>query len=652
MAISAGDFASSTDPFLLAFDVDYSSTLVELTYKRIRLYDSEGLLNGILDKEIQDIFWQNEADPDLAFTVDAMQTNGTEDFSHSSEFGSFDLDVGGGSFQSFGARPSCYNDPKSAYIFYAGRAGGAVLYTLFAYVAYTWFNRDPAQILYSWIAHYLDNSVLTMKDYIDQTSFAAASAYYDLNPCGLIVWRDSGRSIAEQARTLFEHTADFLVIAPASSGGAVKLQIATRGSMVERTTPIYLDGDSVASYTIRPTDRFRIDRLDARFGALTMISGGITADGAGDYLTSFPIAFPHISRNMVSQKCGPASAANKIELSLPYHRRRDRVINHLDLAFWNDDQDEIEIEFADWSHFNFESGDVVFVVGESYVGTERFLVVEKRLKLDDLSATARLLQINCGSGKSPKYADAANMIFSLRPNTLGNYVDGTAVFPKRIAYSNQPRNIDRWLDESGTFAHATQINRGTGGPAGANPTPPEMVLDAINRWPAIDFDGTSALKQGYFSGATGPHTSGAKDLTMYAVVRVDDVAAAVSEFWAYAYSGTALTFRFASGVPKYATTGTYGAGSALSGWQIVVWTLKAPASSTIRRNGVGLYSGGPYTAIALSTSADVTIGMNYAGSLYPFNGAIAEISLFAGAHSLATTQAIERHLSEKYGIAI
>ena len=101
MAISAGDFASVTDPFLLAADVGYVSVTMEWANYRIRLVDSEGLLNGIIDKDTQDIFWQNDVDQDLAFPAAAMQTSGVGSYSPDNEFGAFDQDVGGGSFQSF-----------------------------------------------------------------------------------------------------------------------------------------------------------------------------------------------------------------------------------------------------------------------------------------------------------------------------------------------------------------------------------------------------------------------------------------------------------------------------------------------------------------------------------------------------------------------
>ena len=656
MAITAGDFASATDPFLMAFNVAYTSTLMDWANYRIRIYDSEGLLNGIVDKELQDIFWQNDVDPDKAFPAAATQTNGTGSFLADYEFGSFDQDVGGGTFASFTARNRCHADPKDAYVFLAGRANGAVIYSLFAYVAYTWYERDPAQILFSWIGHHLDNSVLTMKDYIDQDTFSAASDYYDSKPIGMVVSRESGKTIAEQTKDLFEHTADFLVIAPSGATNTVKLKIITRGALTERTTPINLDGDSVASYSVRPTDRYRIDRLDHRFGNPTMVVGGLAADDAGDYMVSFPVSFPHTSRNLSSQKAGPSTAANKVEVSLPLHQTRDRVLNHLDLLYWKDDQDEVEIEFADWTHFNFEAGDVVPVVGGGYTGTEKFLVVEKRLDLDDMMATCRLLQLRGADGMTPKQADAANLIFSLRPNTLGHFVDGTAAFPLRVGYKIQPKNLDRWWDESGRFSHATQMDRGIGGPAGANPTPPQMTLDTIARWPVLDFDGTSALKQG--NGASGskivgPYTAATSDFTFYAVVRVDDTAAAVAELWAYSYLGTAFGIRFASGVPKYTSGGvTYGTGSALAGWQIVVWTLKSAAASTVRRNGVELFNSGTFAKVQLSPLGDFSIAISATGSLFPFNGAIAEMHCFAVAHALATTQAIEAHLSEKYGITI
>lgn len=659
MAISGGDFASATDPFLFASDINFSSTLMEWANYRIKIIDSEGFLNGIVDKDVQDLFWQNDVNPDLSFPVAATQTNGTGPISVDNEFGPFDKDVGGGTFESFVPKSIVHADPKSAYVFLAGRANGAVVYSLFAYVAFTWYDRDPAQILFSWIGYHLDNSVLTMKDYIDQTSFSDASDYYDSKPIGLILWREIRSSIADQTKKLFEHTADFLAIRPSGATGAVKMQILVRGALTERTTPIVLDGDSVASYTVRPTDRYRIDRLDIRFGPVAMVANALSADDAADYDTSFPIEFPHLSRNMVSQKAGPATATNKIELSLPYHQSRDRVLNHVDLNYWKDDQDEIEIRFADWTHFNFEAGDVVFVIGDAYVGTEKFLVVEKRVDLDTLTATARLLQLRGNQGISPKQADAANMIFQLRPNTLGNYVDGTVTFPMRIGYSTQPRNLDRWIDESAKFAHATQINRGTGGPAGANPIPPQMVLDSVARWPAIYFGGTSAFKQGNVTASkiVGPYTSAAVPFTFYAVVRVDDLSIGVYRIlWTYTSGADIVTFALHEGRPKLWDPGSASfvgdTGTGVTGWQILVFVAN-PGAGFVRRNGATVSSTTlPFTNKQLVPTGDFAIGCNAAGDIRLMNGAIAELALFGAAHSLATIQSIEAHLSEKYEIAI
>lgn len=655
MAISAGDWSSATDPFILALDVAYTSTVGELSFNRIKLNGSEGLLNGIIDKDLQDLFWQNDGDPDKAWPVNAMQTAGLGPAAGYPEFGGFDKDIGGGTYQSFAARDMVQDDPKTAYVFTTGRSAGAVLYSLFAYVAYTWNERDPAQILFSWIAHHLDNSVFSMKSYLDQTSFQNASTYYDANPAGLAVIRETGASIAEQTKDLFDHVADFLAIAPNDATGAVTMRILVRGALPDRTTAIDLEGNSIASYLVRPTDRYRIDRMDATFGALTMIGSGITSDEPTDYIVGFPIEFPSSSRNTASQKVGPASAQNKVELSLPYHRLRSRLLNHLDLRFWKDDQDEVEIEFADWSHFNFEAGDMVHLDGAGYDRSENFLATEKTLDLDTLTASARFLQLRGHDGTAPIYADAANVLFCLRANSLGYFVDGTSAFPKQVAKKADPRNLDRWFDEGGAYCHAQQIDRGTGGPAGANPTPPQMVLDAIGRWPALEFDAASGLQQrsAVTAGLSVPSTGGAtKDFTIYAVLRVDS-AVATGAVWSYFYSGTGLDIRIAAGVPKYVSGGVVrGSGAALTGWQIVVWTLKAASSSTVRRNGVVLYSSGPYTAIALNASGRFAIGCDYDGNANLLDGAIAELVAFDVAHSVGTTEAIEAHLSEKYGIAI
>lgn len=655
MAITSGNWSSATDPFILATDVTYTGTLGELTYNRILLYNTTGLLNGVIDKDRQDLFWQNDADPDLTFPASALQTFGTGPAASLYEFGSIQKDAGGGTWESFVSNDLVEADTKDARVYLAGRGAGAVLYSLFAYVALAWTERDPAQILFSWIAHYLDDSVFTPKDYLDQASFQAASDYYDLNPCGLTVIRESGKSIADQAKAVVDHTADFVGIVPNVATGAVTMRFFVRGALDDRTTPIDLESKSVKSYTVRPTDRYTLDRIDAVFGSLVMITGSLSASDGSDYDFGFPIDFPHVSRNHAVQKVGGAAANNSIDLDLPYHRTRDRLANHVDIRYWKDRQDEAEIEFSDWSHLNFEAGDVVHLVGQSYTGDEDFLVVEKTMDLDALTASVRCVQIRGHAGKSPRYADNANMICHLRPNELGYFVEGSAAFPKQVAKIADPRNLDRWFEASARYTHAQQINRGTGGPAGANPSPPQMALDQVARWPVLEFDGLSGMMQKSDTGrkTVAPNSiTTAVDLTFYAVIRVDDTAAALDMIWHHVYGGVTIGFGILSGVPKYYAGSYIGSGSALAGWQIVVWTLKDPASSTIRRNGVQLHSGGAYTKVVFSSLAEVAIGCNYAGNTYQFDGAIAELAIFKTAHSLATTQAIESHLAQKYGITI
>ena len=656
MAITAGNWSSATDPFILALDVTYTGTLGELTYNRILVYNTTGLLNGVIDKDRQDLFWQNDADPDLTFPASALQTFGTGPANSLYEFGSIQKDAGGGTWESFNSKDMVQADTKDARVYLAGRAAGAVLYSLFAYVAYSWTERDPAQILFSWIAHHLDNSVFTMKDYLDQASFQAASDYYDLNPCGLSVIREAGKTIADQAKTVVDHTADFIGIVPNVATGSVTMRFFVRGALDDRTTPIDLESKSVKSYTVRPTDRYTLDRIDAVFGSLVMVHNGISALDASDYIYGFPVEFPHLSRNHAIQKVGNESASNSLDLDFPYHQTRGRLANHVDIRYWKDRQDEVEIEFTDWSHLNFEAGDVVHLIGQSYTGAESFLVIEKTMSLDDLTASIRCLQIRGHAGKTPRYADDANLIFHLRPNELGYFVEGSAAFPKQVAKLADPRNIDRWFEAADNYTHAQQINRGTGGPAGGNPSPPQMALDQVARWPALEFDNLSGMMQKTDAGRKTicPNTvTTAYDFTFYAVIRIDDTAALLDTIWNYAYGGNALSFQIVSGVPKYNSgAGAVGSGSALAGWQIIVWTLKAAASSTIRRNGVQLFSGGAYTATVLSSLADVAIGCNYAGNTYQFDGAIAELALFKGAHSVATTEQIEAHLAEKYGITI
>ena len=68
MAISAADWALATDPFLMASDFSYSSVVGG--FPSMTIIGAVGPLTKIIDKNIQEVFWEKDADSTHRFNVD------------------------------------------------------------------------------------------------------------------------------------------------------------------------------------------------------------------------------------------------------------------------------------------------------------------------------------------------------------------------------------------------------------------------------------------------------------------------------------------------------------------------------------------------------------------------------------------------------
>ena len=654
MAISAGDWSSTTDPFIHALTHAWTGTLGDLTNNRILLYNSEGFINGIVDeKDIQELYWSRDSDKENSWPVIAFGVPSSGPGVGYYEFGGFNERIGS-SFITFASKDIIPVGTPTAYVYTTGKSSGSALYSLFAFTAYAWEQKDPAQIIFSWIAHWVD-SIWTLKDHIDQTSFQDASGYYDENPCPLSLWREVGLSIAGQIKKVMDHTSDFLVVAPADITGDVLMALKTkRSGITTRATAIDLESASVKSYTIRPTDRYTLDRLNSTFGSIIMAKGGI-ADEPSEYITARPIEFPSENRNKSMQKVGDADADRTVDIDSPYHLRRRHLLNHVDIGFWKEDQDELEIEFADLTHLNFEAGDIVPVIGKGYDGTELFLVTEKIPNWDTMLCSCRLLMLRGVSGKPPVYADESNLLLSLRPNSLGLFFDGDISLPVSVPIADDPRNFDRLWGEAG-YSHASEHTRGTVGPGLGPPVIWPLNVNKRERWPgfALATDTGLEISSDLTAGKAGIVSSAGNytfywignpaDAANYRVLFEVDDGGTDNIIIAHSGSGTPGKVQFFDGI-------WHGTANSATGWQILVFVLDSGGAS-IRRNGSVIESGLSYTQRAMAAADDYGLGVNAAGTTGVFEGDWMECALFEGAHSTATIEAIEAHLAEKYNITI
>ena len=658
MAISAANWASATDPFIMALDHAYTGTLFVYPGS-ITLYNAEGFINQIyIDKSIQNLFWSKDGDPDKSFNASGISAVDSgpgigDEFPTFSEYNGSGYDT---------MLPKDLIDDHrdsgiTANIGMGSKPSGSTLYSLFAYTAYCWVLRDPAQVLFSWITHHIDSN-FTLKDYLDQTSFEDASDHYDDNLGQITLFREEGRAISEQIKKVFSHFSDFLTIRPNDSTGLVKMGILPRRALAERTTAIDLDSDSVEAFTIRPTDAYTLDEISVEYGSI------IATNSGGGFV--YPVEFPFQSADLIRQKAGTVGGDRAVDLDCPYHVSRANVLAQLDIQHWKDDQDEIELDFADWSHFNFEVGDLVHVTGQDYDGTENFVVTEKDVDNDTLLATVRLLQLFGNEGSTARIADSGNHIAAFRPGSLGTFFDASETIPREIFLNIEPRNADRfWGENSVPIAThgqppsnpAIQMARGTGGPAGGNPITPQINVNKKEKWPGLVWTSETGLAvDGIFTDITFPSIT-SHDYTFYCVVNQDSVPT-VARYLLDFGGIDRLTFAISGGTSpgniQYFESGVWrGITTGITGWQIITFVLESPSSGKIRRNGVDLSTGLSYTKRTIQgTGQQAGLGCEYTGNGNSFVGDFMECHLFRTAHSTTIVDEIEAHLAEKYGITI
>lgn len=656
MAITAGNWSSGTDPFILALAHSYTGSLGEMSSNRVLLYDTTGFLNGVVDDmDVQELYWSKDSDPEKTWFVNAIETLGTGPHALNDEVGTYDRHEGS-NFTAFRPEDLFEADTKDARVYTTGKANGAVRYSLFAFTAYSWVQKDPAQIIFSWIAHHT-SSAFTLKDFLNQASFQDASDYYDENPINLSCYREVGSTIAEQIKKLMDHTFDLLAIRPAESGGAMQLHIMPRQlGLTQRTTPISLGSKSLQSYVIRPTDKYTIDRLDIELGGFIFLSDDVPCDVPEKYDIRESYDIPGRNRTTLVQKVGQFIDDRTVEVSAPYHTTRGTAFNHMDIAPFVYGQDELELSFTDWTHLNFDVGDIVPISGGALgYDEEPFLVTEKILDLNDLRATARLIQVRVAAGKRPAYADSDHLQVSLTPNSLGDYFEANSAFPLEIANVDNPRNIDRFWDLSNEYAHVGEMDRGS-------PIAARLQVDAEvrERWPGIVNDGTMGgnfpYALGEYRGVAAPAVS---DITAYFVIN-PDAANLSNPNYLFQQAGTSYDLAFCNGnigssvVQFYDGTSWRGTQAATGGWQILVFVLLS-AGASIRRNGSVIESGLPYTQTRLlGASAGGGYSQSFLvadqGDYAHFKGEFLEMHIFNAGHNTATVEAIESHLADKYSI--
>jgi hypothetical protein len=212
---------------------------------------------------------------------------------------------------------------------------------------------------------------------------------------------------------------------------------------------------------------------------------------------------------------------------------------------------------------------------------------------------------------------SANLIEHLRAKDIVGVADGAEL-------STWPANV-------GTDGTETGANR-----------PGYIASDDEIEKPCVNWDGTNALGL-ILTGLTNV----AADYTVFMVVRSDDATAAASRLYFDTTTGRwFVTQTHTASTNIYHYDGTYQnhGTPTTTGWQILVWTLKASGSSSFWRNGVQLSTGIAWTQLAIGGTTRLGSGVGGGSKL---DGRIAEFGILNATYDDDTIKKLVGYLAHE-----
>lgn len=664
--ITDGEWNNAADPFVLALAASWGAFNVA-TGVSIGTIDvlAKGPINGVWDDpDVQEVYLQKDADPTIRVPATTsrissatINTAGAAGY----DFGR-DYRVSGGVAEAWNVNDKLTAvdvtaDKLYAYWDFAFSANPAhPLFRLFCKTGYVWREKDPAQILTSMLIHYSNDSLA--RDWLNKASVQAASAYYDSAPLRMSCMRKVGQSLLDQVVALFDQSSDMLCVRPADSDGKIQLHVCLRRQLVDRPTVIDLDDPDwgVFEYALRPTDEHTIERLEVTWG--DFVKRGPNDANPAHYETGFPMKLSN-GQDREVQYTYTLANPKRVAVEAPNVNHRADVLRHLDIGYWREDQQELTLSMG-MRHLNFECGDVIHLTGRRLSGvtsTDSWLVVEKDENLDDMTAQCQLLRLRHVAGKLASQLGAA--LFEFSEQTLQPWQrrpDGSYFAAAR---DDQPRPGDRWQDQGSSTHHASQMTRGAGGPAGANPAPPQVRENVAASWPGVFF-GTQLTRERWLdlSSRGGLReidqiNEPAQEYVFFFVLRVDPALSLPSQ---YLFHCDFLALMYADGAKKLAFNDSSGSGDqssatdAPTGTFVVTFVLREGANAAkIRVNGADFQTNLDY--VKAVTSSLCTLGGHSGGTLYGFGGYILRACAIIDDPGDADIAAHEAFLMDRYGVA-
>lgn len=669
--ITDGEWNNATDPFVLALAASWGAFNVNTPGALPHSIDvlAKGPINGVWDDpDVQEVYLQKDTDPTLRVHATCSRVSSTTLVTAAAagyDIGS-EYRVSGGASERWEVvdkltAVDVATDKLYAYFDHAFHGTPPPPYVpgdlarLFCKTGYVWREKDPAQILTSMLIHYSNDTLA--RDWLNKASVQAASAYYDSAPLRMSCMRKVGQSLLDQVVALFDQSSDMLCVRPADSDGKLQLHVCLRRELVDRPTVIDLDDPAwgVFEYDLQPTDEHTIERLEVEWG--DFVKRGPNDGNPSHYETGFPMKLGN-GQDREVQYTYTLANPKRVAVDAPNVNHRADVLRHLDIGYWREDQQEITLRMGP-RHLNFECGDVIHLVGErlsGVVSTDSWLVVEKDENLDDMTAQCQLLRLRHVAGKLASQLGSA--LFEFSEQTLQPWQrrpDG-AYFA--VARDDYPRPGDRWQDQGSSRHHASQMTRGAGGPAGANPAPPQVRENVAASWPGVFF-GTQLTRERWLDLSTrgglreiDQINEPAQEYVFFFVLRVDPALALPSQ---YLFHCDFLALMYADGAKKLAFNDASGSGDqsstadAPTGTFVVTFVLREGANAAkIRVNGADFQTGLDY--VKAVTSSLSTLGGHSAGTLYGFGGYMLRACAIIGDPGDADIAAHEAFLMDRYGV--
>ena len=522
MAITDPEWNQATDPYLLASAHSWSAVAnfpgggAGPSAARALVFDDPiGFFNLLInDPDVQEIFFERDIDPTYLFPPDTAYlynfTGGTW------TYGTYG-DSTGMKFQDAIPR---WKEPGSAwremfaidlffcvfltFLVLTGTAGadttpgnqarfGIILPTtlpageniLNVYTALAWDDKDPAQLMMSWLMHYLKGVGIdpnVARVLMDKDRFQAASAYYDGKRHRLDSYRVVGETLAASVKRLLEQTTLVMGIQMNGTlmvGHPEALEVAD--TILDPTNPEL----AISSISGGYTDEWLLERVEMEYGNLV----GATVElefQASDRVTRFPLRDGPLG-NVWSGETG--RGGKTIRVNARETMLRSDYLRHFDLGHYSSPVRKLIVEQGPM-HLAYDIGmKVPCSVPEMALDTSVPMVCYER-RMDGLSLNAQSFYGELGNrvGKRPYDFTSVDLMGYYRPAYNATHDDLEIL---NHAYSDSGPYDDGQPQFGGIIDKQLHLLPFTGGPSAGGFSSYSMRSarfrrNHVNGWPVWD----------------------------------------------------------------------------------------------------------------------------------------------------------------------